>query len=48
MLNLKYDQLGIFKVTLREQGILLPNTIVSSTGEKTEDYVKVVIEGNMP
>ncbi len=44
----RYDQLGIFKVTLREQGILLPNTIVSSTGEKTEDYVKVVIEGNMP
>ena len=44
----RYDQLGIFKVTLREQGILLPNTIVSSTGEKTEDYVKVVIEGDMP
>lgn len=44
----RYDQLGIFKVTLREQGILLPNTIVSSTGEKTGDYVKVVIEGDMP
>ncbi len=44
----RYDQLGIFKVTLREKGILLPNTIVSSTGEKTGDYVKVVIEGDMP
>ena len=44
----RYDQLGIFKVTLRERGILLPNTIVSSTGEKTGDYVKVVIEGDMP
>ena len=44
----KYEQLGYFKAVLRLQGILEPDTIVSSPGEKQNDLVKVVIEGDLP
>ena len=44
----KYEQLGYFKAVLRLQGILEPNTIVSTPGEKQNDLVKVVIEGDLP
>ena len=44
----KYEQLGYFKAILRTKGILSPDTIVSSPGEKTENLVKVVIEGDLP
>lgn len=44
----KYEQLGYFKAILRTQGILSPDTIVSSSGEKSGDIVKVVIEGDLP
>ncbi len=44
----KYEQLGYFKAVLRLQGILEPDTIVSTPGEKQNDLVKVVIEGDLP
>lgn len=44
----KYEQLGYFKAVLRLQGILEPDTIVSSSGEKQGSVVKVVIEGELP
>lgn len=44
----KYEQLGYFKAILRTQGILAPDTIVSSSGVKEGDLVKVVIEGDLP
>ena len=44
----KYEQLGYFKAILRVQGILAPDTIVSSSGVKEGDLVKIVIEGDLP
>lgn len=44
----KYEQLGYFKTILKTKGILTPDSVVSSTGEKQGDLVKVVIEGDMP
>lgn len=44
----KYEQLGYFKAILKTQGILSPDTVVSSTGERSGDVVKVVIEGDLP
>lgn len=44
----KYEQLGYFKAILKTKGILSPDTIVSSPGEKVENLVKVVIEGDLP
>lgn len=44
----KYEQLGYFKAILKTQGILSPDTVVSTTGEKSGDIVKVVIEGDLP
>ena len=44
----KYEQLGYFKAILKTQAILVPDTVVSSTGEKSGDVVKVVIEGDLP
>ncbi len=44
----KYEQLGYFKAILRTQGILASDTIVSSSGVKEGDLVKVVIEGDLP
>lgn len=44
----KYEQLGYFKAILRTKGILTPDTITSSPGEKSENLVKATIEGDMP
>ena len=44
----KYEQLGIFKAILKTQGILAPDTVVSSSGTKSGDVVQVVIEGDLP
>lgn len=44
----KYEQLGYFKAILKTQGILSPDTIVSTVGERTGEMVKVVIEGDLP
>lgn len=44
----KYEQLGIFKAILKTQGILAPNTVVSSSGTKSGNVVQVVIEGDLP
>lgn len=44
----KYEQLGYFKAILKTQGILSPDTVVSTTGEKSGDIVKVRIEGDLP
>ena len=41
-----YDELGYFKAKLSEDGIL--NNVVSSQGEKQDDFVKIVIEGDLP
>ena len=41
-----YDELGYFKAKLSEDGIL--NNVVSSQGEKQGDFVKIVIEGDLP
>ena len=41
-----YDDLGYFKAKLKEEGIL--NNIVSTQGEKQGDFVKIVIEGDLP
>ena len=44
----KYEQLGYFKTILKTNGILSPDTIVSTSGEKSGDLVRVVIEGDLP
>ena len=41
-----YDELGYFKAKLKEEGIL--TNVVSSQGEKQGDFVKIVIEGDLP
>lgn len=41
-----YDELGYFKAKLKEDGIL--KNVVSTQGEKQEEFVKIVIEGDMP
>lgn len=41
-----YDELGYFKAKLKEDGIL--KNIVSTQGEKQGDFVKIVIEGDLP
>ena len=44
----KYEQLGIFKAILKTQGILAPDTVVSSSGSKSNNVVQIVIEGDLP
>ena len=44
----KYEQLGYFKAILKTKGILSPDTVVSSSGEKSGDLIKVIIEGDLP
>ncbi len=44
----KYEQLGIFKATLKTQRILAPDTVVSSSGEKQGNIIQIVIEGDLP
>lgn len=44
----QYEQLGYFKAKIKEDNILSRNTVVSSQGEKDGDFVKVVIEGELP
>ncbi len=41
-----YDELGYFKAKLKEDGIL--KNVVSTQGEKQDDFVKIVIEGDLP
>ena len=41
-----YDELGYFKARLSEDGIL--DNVVSTQGEKQGDFVKIVIEGDLP
>lgn len=44
----KYEQLGIFKAILKNQKILAPDTVVSSSGTKSGNVVQIVIEGDLP
>lgn len=44
----KYEQLGYFKARIKEDNILMKNTVVSTQGEKDGDFVKVTIEGDLP
>ena len=41
-----YDELGYFKAKLKEDKILI--NVVSTQGEKVDDLVKIVIEGDLP
>ena len=41
-----YDELGYFKAKIKEDGIL--TNVVSTEGEKQGDFVKIVIEGDLP
>ena len=41
-----YDELGYFKAKLKEEGIL--KNVVSTQGEKQGEFVKIVIEGDLP
>ena len=44
----QYEQLGYFKVKLGTAGILKQKNLVSTTGVKEGDMVKIVIEGDLP
>ena len=44
----EYEQLGYFKAKIKEDNILSKNTVVSSQGEKQGEFIKVVIEGELP
>ena len=44
----RYEQLGYFKGVLKVQGILNPDTIISSDGEKQGDLIRIRIEGDLP
>ncbi len=44
----KYEQLGYFKARIKEDNILVKNTVVSTQGEKDGEFVKVTIEGDVP
>lgn len=44
----KYEQLGYLKAKLREDGILLSDSVVSTPGTKEGDFVKIRIEGDLP
>ena len=41
-----YDELGYFKAKIKEEGIL--KNVVSTQGEKQGEFVKIVIEGDLP
>ena len=43
-----YDLLGYFKASLIVDGILSPNTVISTSGVKQNGVVKIVIEGDLP
>ena len=44
----KYEQLGYFKAKIKEDNILKKKTVVSSQGEVEGEFVKIVIEGDLP
>lgn len=44
----EYQQLGYFKAKIKEDNILMKNTVTSTQGEKDGDFVKVTIEGDLP
>lgn len=43
-----YEQLGYLKAKLRQDGILLSDTVVSTPGTKEGEFVKIKIEGDLP
>lgn len=44
----RYDFLGYFKGVIQAKGILTPTSVISTSGVKQGDVVKIVIEGDMP
>lgn len=44
----QYEQLGYFKAKLKEDNILEKESVVSSQAEKQDEYVRIVIEGDLP
>ena len=43
-----YDLLGFFKRSIISEGVLNPTTVVSTSGEKQNGTIRVVIEGDLP
>lgn len=46
--SLKYEQLAYFKAKLRSEGVLKPDTVVSSPATKSGENVSIIIEGELP
>ena len=44
----RYDLLGYFKGVIQTRGILDYDSVISTSGVKQDDVVKIVIEGDMP
>ena len=44
----RYDLLGYFKGVIQTKGILTPTSVVSTSGVKQGNIIKIVIEGDMP
>jgi len=44
----RYDLLGYFKGVIQTKGILTPTSVISTSGVKQNNVVKIVIEGDMP
>lgn len=44
----QYEQLGYFKAKIKEDNILKKSSVVSSQAEQSNDFIKVVIEGDLP
>ena len=44
----KYEQLAYFKALLKSNGVLEPASIVSSGPQKESEFVKIIIEGELP
>ena len=44
----KYEQLGIFKAILKTQGILDPDTVLSTESTKSGSVIQTKIEGDLP
>lgn len=44
----KYELLGFFKGKIIADGILSPSTVVSTSGVKQDNLIKIVIEGDLP
>ena len=44
----RYELLGYFKGKIIADGILSPSTVISTSGVKQDNLIKIVIEGDLP